>query len=96
MVFIISKKIKVNKMGNLTKGLCCCQCYSVIFDVSNLVQHIAENPSHNYWKFGDGNGVIYMVPMLNRQIHDEITYQEELHEKFISDLKKKKDSDING
>ena len=55
-------------MQQLTKGVCCCQCFSVIFDVGQLVQHLADNPSHKHWKFGDGKGALFIELMLNREI----------------------------
>ena len=40
-------------------GVCCVECKSILFSVYRLVDHIRENPTHHYFKFGNGDLVIF-------------------------------------
>ena len=69
-------------MERLTKGVMCCQCHSVYFDVGGLVQHIAEHPTHKFWKFGEGKGAFYIEPMLNREISTQLLIYPVTHDEI--------------
>lgn len=47
-------------MEKETEGLQCLRCYSVVFTIDGIVKHIMENCSHNYWKYGEGKGVLFI------------------------------------
>jgi hypothetical protein len=47
-----------------TKGLTCCHCQSVLFTVDMLVSHAVKNPGHRYYKWGEGEGILFIKPML--------------------------------
>ena len=55
-----SLKMKDEKMEEETKGLQCLRCYSVVFSINDMITHIIQNPSHQYWKYGDGKGVLFI------------------------------------
>ena len=42
-----------------TKGVECLRCYSVLFSIDDIIQHITDNPSHKWYKFGD-EGVLFI------------------------------------
>ena len=41
------------------KGVECLRCYSVLFSIDDIIQHITDNPSHKWYKFGD-EGVLFI------------------------------------
>ena len=43
-----------------TEGLQCLRCYSVLFDINGVIEHIIADPSHQYWKYGEGKGVVFI------------------------------------
>lgn len=37
----------------ITKGVTCIKCDSVVFTINNLILHMILEPTHRYWKFSD-------------------------------------------
>ncbi len=54
------------KDEKLTEGVTCLSCGSVIFGISKLIDHVVEY-GHNYFKFGEGNGVVFIKVLLDRK-----------------------------
>ena len=51
----------------MTKGLQCLRCYSVIFDIENLIKHIIDEPSHKYWKYGTSEGGVVFIELFTKR-----------------------------
>lgn len=43
-----------------TEGLQCLKCCSVVFSIDGLLKHLINEPTHKYWKYGEGKGVVYL------------------------------------
>ena len=44
---------------NIDDGITCIECKTVLFDLYGLVNHLKEEPKHNYFKHGDREFVLY-------------------------------------
>lgn len=49
----------------ITEGATCVACRSICFGLKETIEHIANEPAHQYWKFGEGKGVVYINLLLN-------------------------------
>lgn len=47
-------------MKKETEGVTCIKCSTVMFKISNLVEHLKNEPTHKYYKYGDCKGVIHV------------------------------------
>lgn len=48
-------------MSEPVKGVKCTTCFSVIFSIDGLIQHLKENPVHRFYSFGGRNPIGALV-----------------------------------
>jgi len=48
-------------MTDITKGLQCLRCYSVVFNIDDLLKHIINEPSHNIGNMDKLKVVLYLL-----------------------------------
>ena len=53
-------------MTDITKGLQCLRCYSVVFNINDLLKHIINEPSHKYWKYGQSEGGVVFIDLFTK------------------------------
>lgn len=54
-----------------SEGLTCCSCASVLFSVDAVISHAVKNPGHKYYKWGKGEGVLFIKPMVEYQLAEK-------------------------